>query len=86
MSLLKPVSTLICLLWFFNTAFGIWPLPMEMELGSTALRLMPFFEVVYKYEQPTGILQNLQYYLLYVLKELLNSSARLMGSQQAKLV
>ena len=44
---------------------------MEMELGSNALFLLPDFEVEYKYEQPTGILQNLQYYLLYVRTELL---------------
>ena len=71
MSLLKSVSTLLCLSWFFNIAFGIWPLPMEMELGSNALWLLPNFEVEYKYEQPTGIMQNLQYYLLYVRKVLL---------------
>ena len=44
---------------------------MEMELGSNALWLLPNFEVEYKYEQPTGIMQNLQYYLLYVRKVLL---------------
>ena len=71
MSSLKPVSTLICLLWFFNTAFGIWPLPREMELGSNTLWLLHNFEVEYEYERPSGIFQNLQYYLLYVRKELL---------------
>ena len=39
---------------------------MEMELGSNALWLLPDFGVEYEFEQPTGILQNLQYYLLYV--------------------
>ena len=70
MSLLKPLSTLLCLLWVFHTAFAIWPLPMEMEFGSNALWLLPTFEVEYKYEEPTGILQNLQNYLMYVRKGL----------------
>ena len=39
---------------------------MEMELGSNPLWLLPDFEVEYRYEQPAGILQNLQYYLMYV--------------------
>ena len=42
-----------------------------MELGSNALWLLPNFEVEYKYEQPTSILQNLQYYLMYVRKKFL---------------
>lgn len=71
MLLLRSSSTLTCLFWFLSTVSGIWPLPVEMELGSNALWLLPDFEVDYKYEQPTGILQNLQYYLLYVWKELL---------------
>ena len=66
MSTLRHYFTLLCLLRIFNTAFGIWPLPVEMELGSEAFWLLPNFVVEFEYEQPTGILQNLQYYLLYV--------------------
>lgn len=47
-------------------AFAIWPLPMEMKLGSNALWLLPDFEVEYRYEEPSGMLQNLQNYLMYV--------------------
>ena len=71
MSSLKPLSTFLCLFWVFHTAFAIWPLPMEMELGSNALWLLPDFEVEYRYEEPTGILQNLQNYLMYVQIDLL---------------
>lgn len=71
MSLLQSISTLLCLLWFPNIAFAIWPLPIEMELGSNTLWLLPNFDVEYKYEQPTGILQNLQYYLMYMREHLL---------------
>ena len=39
---------------------------MEMKLGSNALWLLPDFKVEYKYEEPTGILQNLQNYLMCV--------------------
>lgn len=71
MILLEPLAAFLCLLWIFNTAFAIWPLPMEMELGSNALWLLPDFEVEYGYEEPTGILQNLQNYLMYVRKDIL---------------
>ena len=57
--------------------FAIWPLPMEMKLGSNALWLLPDFEVEYKYEEPSGILQNLQNYLMCVRKGLCQFLVRL---------